>query len=176
MRLLNVETIRLENWKPGAEYAILSHRWDEGKEVLFAEISAPDNDSLRDRAAKPLSWAKIEAACQQAGRDRIGYIWIDTCCIDKRSSAEESEEINSMYRYYQEAKICYAYLARLPHQKDPSFDAAFKGHEWFKRGWTLQEASYPAEPPRRSRYGGNGRAGRGHGRLVRTPHHQQKRP
>lgn len=38
------------------------------------------------------------------------YIWIDTCCIDKTSSAELSEAINSMYAWYENAVVCYAYL------------------------------------------------------------------
>lgn len=56
----------------------------------------------------------------------------------------ESEEINSIYRYYEKAKICYAYLAGLPnHQKEPLFDTALEEHVWFKRGWTLQELIAP---------------------------------
>lgn len=38
---------------------------------------------------------------------------IDTCCIDKRSSAELSEAINSMYKWYQGAKVCYAFLSEI---------------------------------------------------------------
>lgn len=37
--------------------------------------------------------------------------WIDTCCIDKRSSAELTEAINSMYAWYAKAAVCYAYLS-----------------------------------------------------------------
>lgn len=155
MLLINVFTLEFEQWKPksgddpGTEYAILSHRWNEGKEILFADMNANGEDAVRKRnahlqAKKPTGWAKIEGACKQARCDGIDYIWIDNCCIDKRSSAVESEEINSMYRYYKEAKICYAYLAGLPnHQKDPSFDATFRAHVWFTRGWTLQELIAP---------------------------------
>lgn len=150
MLLINAVTIRLETRKEKAEYAILSHRWKDGGEVLYAEMSIDGDDpngvQKRDaylRATKPHGWAKIEGTCQQARRDKIDYVWIDTCCIDKRSSAMESEEINSMYRYYQEAKVCYAYLAGLPSQKDPLFNARFRKHEWFTRGWTLQELIAP---------------------------------
>lgn len=148
MLLVNTLTIQLEEKKEDTPYAILSHRWNEGKEVLFAEVSVDSEDGVRKRdarlrATKPLGWAKIEAACKQAKRDSINHIWIDNCCIDKRSSAVESEEINSMYRYYQEAEICYAYLAGLPSQKDPLFDTAFRDHVWFRRGWTLQELIAP---------------------------------
>jgi hypothetical protein len=32
-------------------------------------------------------------------------------CIDKTSSADLSEAINSMYRWYGKADVCYAYLS-----------------------------------------------------------------
>ena len=54
---------------------------------------------------------KIRALCSQAHADGLEYAWIDTCCIDKSSSEEPSEAINSMYRWYQKVHICYAYLA-----------------------------------------------------------------
>jgi hypothetical protein len=34
--------------------------------------------------------------------------------MDKTSSGELSEAINSMYRWYQQAEVCYAYLADVP--------------------------------------------------------------
>ncbi|KAI5460550.1 hypothetical protein BGZ63DRAFT_340141, partial [Mariannaea sp. PMI_226] len=70
------------------------------------------------------------------------YIWIDTCCIDKTSSAELSEAINSMYKWYNEADICYAYLADASPAgiEDPSTpNSTFRQSRWFTRGWTLQE-------------------------------------
>lgn len=66
------------------------------------------------------------------------YVWIDTCCIDKTSSAELSEAINSMFAWYQEAKVCYAYLFDVP-------DRPLKASRWFTRGWTLQELIAPRE-------------------------------
>ncbi|KAI6002305.1 hypothetical protein F5J12DRAFT_906395 [Pisolithus orientalis] len=61
-------------------------------------------------------------------RDGYTWLWIDTCCIDKRSSAELSEAINSMYRWYRNSQMCYVYL-----------------NDWFSRGWTLQELVAPKE-------------------------------
>ena len=64
--------------------------------------------------------------------------------IDKRSSAELSEAINSMYTWYANAEVCYAYLS------DVSESAAIDGagsecarSRWFTRGWTLQELIAP---------------------------------
>ncbi|KAL1625571.1 hypothetical protein SLS56_007230 [Neofusicoccum ribis] len=84
-------------------------------------------------------YGKIVGSCKQAAKDRFGYIWVDTCCIDKQSSAELSEAINSI-----EADICYAYLADVTDGVDPEVDAEFAESEWFGRGWTLQELVAPA--------------------------------
>ena len=54
---------------------------------------------------------KILNSCRIAKRDHHDWIWIDTCCIDKTSSAELSDAINSMYDWYANADICYAFLA-----------------------------------------------------------------
>lgn len=64
-------------------------------------------------------------------------MWVDTCCIDKSSSAELSEAINSMFAWYRKAKICYVFLA------DTSGRQSVGGSRWFRRGWTLQELIAP---------------------------------
>lgn len=53
---------------------------------------------------------KVLRCCAQAVKDEIHWVWIDTCCINKSSSAELSEAINSMFKWYEEATVCYAYL------------------------------------------------------------------
>jgi len=66
------------------------------------------------------------------------------CCIDKTSSAELSEAINSMFRWYQKASVCYAYLADVLKDTDPDKDPEeFSRSRWFTRGWTLQELVAP---------------------------------
>jgi ankyrin repeat protein len=84
-------------------------------------------------------YKKIRFCEEQANLDDLQYFWIDTCCIDKRSSAELSEAINSMYRWYRDANVCYAYLADVPSK------TKFQGSRWFSRGWTLQELLAPSE-------------------------------
>lgn len=56
-------------------------------------------------------YSKILGCCAKARAEGYRYIWIDTCCIDKSSSAELSEAINSMYKWYHDAEVCYAYLS-----------------------------------------------------------------
>ena len=87
---------------------------------------------------------KIRHACRIARENGYRYIWIDSCCIDKSSSSELSEAINSMYKWYGLAAVCYAYLADVPPGEDHRVEeSAFRRSRWFQRGWTLQELVAP---------------------------------
>jgi hypothetical protein len=90
-------------------------------------------------------YSKIKQCCAQAALDGYKYAWIDSCCIDKTSSAEFSEAINSMFEWYRDAQVCYAYLADVPSGEDPRLEnSAFRRSKWFTRGWTLQELLAPS--------------------------------
>ncbi|KIM59630.1 hypothetical protein SCLCIDRAFT_125796, partial [Scleroderma citrinum Foug A] len=121
------------------EYAILSHRWI-GQEVEYDEIVelAKMDKERRDKIRQRDGYRKIVESCKQAEKDGYEWLWADTCCIDKRSSAELSEAINSMYRWYANAQVCYAYLHDVP-------DSSFPVAQWFSRGWTLQEMIAPSD-------------------------------
>ncbi|OAA72168.1 Heterokaryon incompatibility [Cordyceps fumosorosea ARSEF 2679] len=136
MRLLNASTLALEEFFGSAvpEYAILSHRWLDG-EVSLQDLQA-------GRAASKAGYAKIQKCCAQTLRDGLAYAWVDTCCIDKTSSAELSEALNSMYAWYRDAALCYAFLSDVPDAA--AVPAAFEASAWFTRGWTLQELLAPA--------------------------------
>ncbi|KAI1844011.1 hypothetical protein JX266_009877 [Neoarthrinium moseri] len=133
MRLLNIRTFILETFHDSTiipRYAILSHTWEE-EEVLFEDVTnQPHSVWMQKKGA-----SKVIASCRQALRDDSAYIWIDTCCIEKSSSAELSEAINSMFRWYQEAAICYAYLSDATDNHGKC--------RWYSRGWTLQELIAP---------------------------------
>ncbi|KAI5985001.1 heterokaryon incompatibility protein-domain-containing protein [Pisolithus marmoratus] len=134
-------------------YAILSHRWGLGVEVTYEEMIGfmTLEDWKRDEVKKRYGYQKIIKCCEQAMKDGYKWMWIDTCCIDKRSSAELSEAINAMYRWYQNAQMCYAYLndvdeSVFPTEPDDSkFDQSNGWPEWFMRGWTLQELIAPEQ-------------------------------
>ncbi|GMF70448.1 unnamed protein product [Aspergillus oryzae] len=134
MRLLNTKPsdtgnfIIEEFFGEPPSYAILSHTWQE-MEVTFQDITTGVIDKK--------GFKKVKDCCTFARADGYEYAWIDTCCIDKTSSAELSESLNSMYRWYQEADVCYAYLADVPSKP-------FAESRWFKRGWTLQELIAPS--------------------------------
>jgi hypothetical protein len=123
-------------------YAILSHTWIKGQEVTYNELLAGTG------AVKP-GYAKICFCGDQAAKDGLEYFWVDTCCIDKSSSAELSEAINSMYNWYENATKCYAYLSDVSYlggnySKEPVM-VGFSKSIWFTRGWTLQELIAPSE-------------------------------
>jgi len=142
MRLLKAANLELVEFAPDKipRYAILSHVWGESKdEVQFADIAVAPERRSRDYEAKK-EYRKIRLTCIQAMADQLDYVWIDTVCIDKSSSAELSEAINSMYAWYQRAAICYTYLVDVSAQVDvQQNESEFTKSKWFTRGWTLQE-------------------------------------
>ncbi|KAI0724412.1 heterokaryon incompatibility protein-domain-containing protein [Cerioporus squamosus] len=146
MWLLNTRSAELRYFShPPPRYAILSHVWTQ-EEQSFQDVQAllarstPQNGSPRDHAS-----AKIRNCCIRAEEDGFEWVWIDTCCIDKTSSAELSEAINSMFQWYSSATICYAYLADVPAtDRIHNPQSAFRRSAWFGRGWTLQELLAPS--------------------------------
>ncbi|CAJ2501027.1 Uu.00g038800.m01.CDS01 [Anthostomella pinea] len=137
MRLLQTSSLRLEsfaNRHKAPPYAILSHMWFDD-EVLFEDIENRSREAL----IKKQGFLKIELSARQALQDGYAYIWIDTCCIDKSSSTELSEAINSMSDWYRSAGICYAYLA------DTTDLSQLGSSRWYSRGWTLQELIMPRQ-------------------------------
>jgi hypothetical protein len=168
MRLINAETLKLQTFQSSSipRYAILSHTWGSS-EITFKELRNL-NMSLRHARVHTKSKAgynKITKTCAQALADGINYVWVDTCCIDKSSSAELSEAINSMFMFYKKAEVCYAFLddidmfepmrmgsTDLAHGDPEAFwtqsidllsERDLAKARWFTRGWTLQELIAP---------------------------------
>lgn len=152
MRLLNVYDLTLSDFHEPTipSYVIASHRWTGDK--------ASYKDVLYRRNIESAGYKKIESFCAfvrkrnadltriEATEPKIEWIWIDTGCINKNSSAELSESINSMFKWYSRAHECYAYLADVRPLSDgrDATRADFKRIVWFSRGWTLQELLVPA--------------------------------
>jgi hypothetical protein len=128
LKLTLREFIGNESERP--RYAILSHRWRE-EEVLFADMNGDQT-----AAQAKIGYRKLEASCKVALENGYEYVWCDTCCIDKSSSAELSEAINSMYEYYAKSGLCIAYLDDV--EDGPLNGSTFASAVWFSRGWTLQ--------------------------------------
>ena len=155
MRLLNTTTLKLHEFFDAEipQYAILSHTWG-AEEVTFQEMTDVfDEDGCQcgkaNKRAKTLAKAgyqKIWACCRQAKSDGLYYAWVDTCCIDKSSSAELSEAINSMWLWYERSAICYVYLEDVELrnvQSGVDFERQLTRCRWVTRGWCLQELLAP---------------------------------
>ncbi|PMD32964.1 HET-domain-containing protein [Hyaloscypha variabilis F] len=138
MRLLHSKTLELAEFTERGlpPYVILSHTW-ENEEVSFQEMRSHNSTGKK-------GYTKIRKCCAIAAAAGFEYVWVDTCCIDKTSSAELTEAINSMYLWYQKADVCYVYMADyhgLTSLGRPL--PSFRNSRWFKRGWTLQELIAP---------------------------------
>lgn len=182
MRLLNTATLEVEDYIGSnvPAYAILSHTWGDQEVTLQEWIAYRQEQSHHHQlkgngTSQPrkshLGRAKIESFGRVARRDGHDHVWVDTCCIDKTSSAELTESINSMFQWYKDASVCYAYLSDFgqasaagggggsntggnaigreqQQQQQPTstlFYGAAKDCHWFTRGWTLQELIAPRD-------------------------------
>ena len=128
-------------------YAILSHVWD-AKEQSFQDLQSIRKKCARNltpkrRNPRNMVCLKIRKCCELAESHGYKWVWIDTCCIDKTSSAELSGAINSMFRYYSLARICYGYLRDVSHIPRCQAGHSVVRSVWFRRGWTLQELIAP---------------------------------
>ncbi|KAF8837291.1 HET-domain-containing protein [Paxillus ammoniavirescens] len=113
-------------------YAILSHRWFDVGEPTFQQFS-------NDIGGSGPGYQKLMMFCDKAREYGCEFVWSDTCCIDKTSSAELDESIRSMFRWYRESYVCIVYL------RNTSTPEALGDDEWFTRGWTLQELLAPKQ-------------------------------
>ncbi|KAF2109382.1 heterokaryon incompatibility protein-domain-containing protein [Lophiotrema nucula] len=177
MRLLNAQTLEFELFlgDPKPKYVILSHTWGN-EEVTYQEMcwlkklrSFPTElkanslfplivDASSGGAQLPLTeeeitrragYEKIVQTAKIAKTEKCSYFWVDTCCIDKTSSTELQEAVNSMYRWYQESYICAVHLEDAEPKEDSgqTEEAYLSGvllkSRWITRGWTLQELIAP---------------------------------
>jgi len=139
MRLINTTTLQLAGPFLTAElppYAILSHTW--GPDELCYQDMSNMTQHMHKRG-----FLKMQRFCQRALQDGYLYGWVDTVCIDKTSSAELSEAINSMYRWYQKSAMCYVVLEDLFTYQASTTLADLQKCKWFTRAWTLQELIAP---------------------------------
>ncbi|KAJ8489333.1 hypothetical protein ONZ51_g2965 [Trametes cubensis] len=171
MRLLNTRTGQfVENIDPKVtRYAILSHVWDIRGEQSYQQVLAIWQKASRSSTSSQVSVkgrcknasaisildspelsVKIRGFCAIAHQHGYGLGWMDSCCIDKTSSAELTEAINSMYLWYRKADVCYAYLADVhddpnssPYRPSERLCHEILSTRWHTRGWTLQELIAP---------------------------------
>jgi predicted RNA-binding Zn-ribbon protein involved in translation (DUF1610 family) len=143
MRLLQVDEhgeLSLTNALSGDDipsYGILSHTWGSNDdEVNFKELT-------KGPRRRKIGYKKLRFCVEQAARDGLRYVWVDSCCIDRSNSVELGEAINSMFRWYRNAVKCYVYLADVS-IAHPAWEQTLSKSRWFTRGWTLQELLAPS--------------------------------
>jgi hypothetical protein len=174
MRLLHSETLEFHSFQNDIPpYAILSHTWGDG-EISYQDMCQLQTAEAEQRARSFLSnwlvqigffrsftwtreqevnerlrhsrgYAKIKKTAEKARLNGYEYFWIDTCNIDKSSSAELQEAINSMYQWYQDSSMCLVYLEDMDYKASEHGDMCekLKACRWNSRGWTLQELIAP---------------------------------
>lgn len=159
MRLLHTKLLEFEEFYDDdsedvtiPKYAIVSHRWGPDEvtyhELLLLAVDSAFSDRRvpweTERKRKGQGYRKILAACDLAASQHYDWIWTDTCCIDKTSSAELTEAINSMWSWYFNSAVCLAYLPDV-NSHSPNDLSVFEKSAWFTRGWTLQELLAPKQ-------------------------------
>ena len=123
-------------------YAVLSHTWGANdEEVTFKDI-------VKGTGKSKAGYSKIRFCAKQAANDGLQHFWMDTCSIDKSSSSELSEAINSMFSWYRKSSVCYAYLTDVDVDESTAIESEpvrrqIQESQWFTRGWTLQELLAP---------------------------------
>ncbi|KAI1270805.1 heterokaryon incompatibility protein-domain-containing protein [Xylaria sp. FL0933] len=114
MRLLKTKRYALVETNdiphPFPQYAILSHTWISPKDEITYQDFKQRKGDIENDIFKQKGWEKLKKYCDRAAKDGWDWAWMDTCCIDKTNPADTQEAINAMFRWYQNAGICYAYL------------------------------------------------------------------
>jgi hypothetical protein len=136
MRLLNVEILKLSYFaeQDRPPYVVASHRRAVGETTLKDVRDHTNTNSVG--CVKVTSFANFI----RKHLSLIKWLWMNTCCINKDSDAELTESTNSMFEWYRDAELCFAYLSDV----DPDGDSDSLGKsERFKGGWTRQELLAP---------------------------------
>ncbi|KAI0185607.1 hypothetical protein EV127DRAFT_348003 [Xylaria flabelliformis] len=159
MHILDTTTYELRSGRQSTfrqdGYAVLSHRWVGQEEITYDQLK-DEIKGLRSNTApaRTPQLDKIFRAAETARNLGIKWIWIDSCCINYADAIEQTKSINSMLKWYSDAKLCITYLNDVQ-KHEPYGDAlgpkCLDSLErdgpsiWFSRGWTLQELLSPQD-------------------------------
>ncbi|KAI9164158.1 Vegetative incompatibility protein [Paramyrothecium foliicola] len=142
MRLINIESLVVIEFRCDSTippYVVVSHAW-QNDEIFFGDLMD------RDAASKKAGFEKLQNACQIVRGLGMQWLWVDSICIDRSSSAELSEALNSMFQLYAKANVCLVYLHDLAPSSDMSNRAAgLRNCIWIRRPWSLQEVIAPKQ-------------------------------
>lgn len=134
--------------RPGYLKIVATRRQAQKEREFLLEQAEKDYERL-DRECRATVRLRQRKQYKEAARLRNPilakpvYVWVDTVCIDKDSSTELNEAINSMFRWYRKAQMCFAYLEDFDASTTDNFEHRLSQVRWFRRGWTLQELIAP---------------------------------
>lgn len=117
-------------------YGIISHTW------ITEEAEVTLKDIVEGTGEKKAGYNKIRF-CGARATEELQYFWLDTCCIDRSNDMELQEAINSMFRWYQNAAVCYVFLSDIAKSGASWKNKEWHCSRWFRRAWTLQELIAP---------------------------------
>jgi hypothetical protein len=140
MRLLNVSSLKFEDFpdKDGRPpYIIASHLWTGDQEISY--------QGMLDAActSKP-GYAKLNDFSDYVWRNIpwVRYFWVEPCCVNKQDDREHLIYLRSMFKWYEEALECLAFLNDV-YAEDAFTNTnrqlrTFGQSAWFKSALTLQ--------------------------------------
>ncbi|OBZ73592.1 hypothetical protein A0H81_06089 [Grifola frondosa] len=112
--------------------------------LLFSSAAPSHVNLLRNNVPGHHGWDSLSKdyqllyTCELRGL-RLG---LDRYMLHRQANSSElSEAINSMFAWYRNSDVCYAYLDDVRTNEHDRF----RNSEWFMRGWTLQELLAPTE-------------------------------
>ncbi|KAF8232522.1 hypothetical protein L208DRAFT_1397346 [Tricholoma matsutake] len=113
--------------------------WDSTALLDQAQVLSANTDAKQDRhdifeqmekiCNSMSSWnhaagfVKLVKFCKAARQYQCKYVWLDTGCINKQSSTDLEESIQSMFAWYQNSQICIVHLAGTIKLQDMKLDA-----------------------------------------------------
>jgi hypothetical protein len=136
MRLIHTEKCEVHDFLDALSiprYAAISYSW-EADEVRHGNLR---ETSL---ASEKPSLQELKEFCLQAGNLSLEWLWVDTVCVNRSSSAELSEAINSTFKWFRQSEACIVYLSDVDYVDDSQEqEKRIRQSRWMRRSWTLQE-------------------------------------
>jgi hypothetical protein len=83
--------LTISDGNPALLYAIFLYAWTAGQEVTCKEL-------VERIGTDKSGYADLRFCSERAAADRLEYLWVETCCIDKATSDELSTAINFLFR------------------------------------------------------------------------------
>lgn len=141
MRLLNTESFELrDSTDPPPLYSVFSHAHGSN-DIGFEDFRYPEILPLK------AGFHRLWQACSRARDHGSKWLWADTICIDRSSSAAVSDALNSLSRIYQECTFSLIYLEDLVPSEymHKGLERQLASCAWFRNVWVLPQLIFPKD-------------------------------